>query len=141
MLKGLSGPKTERMKKKVIKVFKNYGLKITIKANLHIVDFLGITLDLSNNTYELYRKTGNYLVYINKSSNHTKTILRELAQSRSKRLSYRSSTKEIFQIATPMYSEALKKGGFNESLVFIPKTNASNNTNKKQRQCKIIWFN
>ena len=96
MLKGLSGPKTERMKKKVIKVFKNYGLKITIKANLHIVDFLGITLDLSSNTYELYRKTGNYLVYINKSSNHTKTILRELTQSRSKRLSYRSSTKEIF---------------------------------------------
>ena len=60
------------------KEFKDYGLKITIKANLHIVSFLGITLDLRNNTYEPYRKPGNYPVNINKKFNHPKTILREL---------------------------------------------------------------
>ena len=33
------------------KSFKDNGLKITIKANLDIVNFLDITLDLCNNTY------------------------------------------------------------------------------------------
>ena len=31
--------------------------------------------------------------------------------------------------------------GFNEPLVFTPKTNTSDNTSKKQRKLKIIWFN
>ena len=110
---------------------KFYGLKITIKANLHIVNFLDTTLDLSNNTYELYRKPYNRPVYINKNSSHPKTIWRELPKSISKRLSDLSSIKEIFQKATPIYSEALKESGVNEPLVFIPKINTSDNTSKK----------
>ena len=66
--------------------------------------------------------------------------LRELPKSISKRLSELSSNKEIFQKATPIYFEALKKSGFNEPLVFIPKANTSDNTTKKQRKRKIIWF-
>ena len=81
----------------------------TIKANLHRVNFLGITLDLRNNTYEPYRKPDNHPVDINKNSNHPKTILRELPISISKRLSDLSSNKEIFQKAAPLYFEALKK--------------------------------
>ena len=61
VLKGLSGPKTERLKKKVIKVFKHCGLEITIKANLYLVDFLDVTFDLCNITYEEYRKPTNHL--------------------------------------------------------------------------------
>ena len=59
-----------------------------------------------------------------------------------KRLPDLSSNKEIFQKATtPLYFEALKKSGFKGPLVFIPKTDISNNTSKKQRKHKIIWFN
>ena len=68
-----------------------------------------ITLDLRNNTYELYRKPNNHPAYMNKNSNHPKTILRELPKSISKRLSDLSSNKEFFQKATPIYFEALKK--------------------------------
>ena len=50
ILNGLSGPETERVEKKMIKSIKDYGLKITIKANVDIVNFLDITLDLCNNT-------------------------------------------------------------------------------------------
>ena len=67
--------------------------------------------------------------------------MRELPKSISKRLSDLSSNKEIFQKATPIYFEALKKSGFNEPLVFIPKTNTSDNISKKQRKRKIICFN
>ena len=50
ILKGLSRPETERVNKKLIKVFKDCELKVTIKANLHIVNFLDVTLNLRNNT-------------------------------------------------------------------------------------------
>ena len=75
-------------------------------ANLHIVNFLDIALDLRNSTYD------NHPVYINKNS-----VLRELPKSISKRLSDLSSNKDIFQKATPIYFEALEKSGFNEPLV------------------------
>ena len=87
------------------------------------MNFLDISLVLRNNTYELYRKQDNHPVYINKNSNYPKTIWRELPTSISKSLSDLSSSKEIFQKPTRIYYEALKKRGFNESLVFIPKAN------------------
>ena len=77
VLKGLSGPKPERLKKKVIKVFKHCGLEITIKANLYLVDFLDVTFDLCNITYEEYRKLTNHLAYINKISNNPTKTLKE----------------------------------------------------------------
>ena len=76
---------------------------------MHIVNFLGITLDFRNNAYELYRKPGNHPVYINKNLNYRKTILRELLKLISKKLFDLSSNKEIFEKATLIYSEALKK--------------------------------
>lgn len=63
----------------------DHGLKITIKADLHIVNLLDVTLDLHNNTYESHRKPDNHLVYNNKNFNHQKTILRELPNSISKK--------------------------------------------------------
>ena len=98
----------------LIKLFQDCAFKTTIKASLHIVNFLDITLDLRNNNYEPRRKPGNHPVYINKNSNDPKPILRELPKSISKRLSDLSSNKEIFQNATPMYFEALKKNRSNE---------------------------
>ena len=66
ILKGLSGPETVRVNKNIIKVFKDCELKITIKANLHLVNFLDITLNLRNNTDKPYRKPNSHPVYINK---------------------------------------------------------------------------
>ena len=90
ILKGLSSTENERVKKKS---FKDCGIKITIKTNLHLVNFLDITLDLHSHTYESSWKPGNHPVYFNKSSNHAKRILRELSKLVSKRLSDLSPTK------------------------------------------------
>ena len=46
VIKGLSGPEIERLKKNVIKTFKDCGLNITIEANLHAVNYLDVTFDL-----------------------------------------------------------------------------------------------
>ena len=65
ILKRLSGPEVERVKKKIMKVFKDCRLKITIKADLHILNFLDITLiyvitsmsHIGNQTIILYTLT------------------------------------------------------------------------------------
>ena len=138
-MKGLSGAETERVKERVIKAFEDCGLKITIKANLHIVNFLDITLDLRNNTYKPYREPYTYPVYINKNSNHPETILRVLPKAISKRLSDLSFNKEIFQKATQIYFQALKKMDlmnlyFSNQRQIPAMTPVKNNGNAK-------WFN
>ena len=59
----LSGPEIERLKKNVVKTFKDCGLNITIEANLHTVNYLNVTFDLRKDTYLAYRKPDNPPVY------------------------------------------------------------------------------
>ena len=42
--------------KELHKAFEQFGLKITAKSNLHVVNFLDVTFDLSNGKYKPYRK-------------------------------------------------------------------------------------
>ena len=56
VIKGLSGPEIERLKKSVVKTFKDYELNITIEANLHKANYLDVTFDLRKDTYLPYRK-------------------------------------------------------------------------------------
>lgn len=104
MWKGLSGPEPESVKKKAIKVFKDFGLKMILKANLHVMNFSNIAELLRNNTNEPCRKPKNHHVYMDKNSNLQKAILRKLPKLISKRLSDLSSTIKIFEKATPIYS-------------------------------------
>ena len=75
------------MRKRVIKIFKDCGLNITIKMNLKTVDFLDVRFDLINNTYRPFRKPNSEPVYIHKQSNHPPSILKELPKSINKRMS------------------------------------------------------
>ena len=82
-----SGPETERLRKNVIKTFKECGLNITSKSKLKTIDYLDVTFDLQSNSYKPYRKPDNLPVYIHKDSNHPPSILRELPKTIAKRLS------------------------------------------------------
>ena len=93
MLRNLSGPKAKRLRKNVVKIFKNCGLSITSKTNLKIVDYLNVTFDLQNNSYKPYRKPDNLPVNIHKNLNHPQTILNELPKIIAKRISDLSSSK------------------------------------------------
>ena len=46
VIKGLSGPQIERLKKNVVKTFKDFRLNITIEANLHTINYLDVAFDL-----------------------------------------------------------------------------------------------
>ena len=118
VIKGLSGPEIERLKKIVFKTFKDYRLNITIEANLHIVNYLDVTFDLRKGTYLPYRKPDNPPVHINSCSNHPPTVIKQLPKSISKRLSDLSSNEEIFEIAKPAYRDDLNKSGFQKKLIY-----------------------
>ena len=66
ILQNLSDPELERIRKRIIKIFKYCGLNITIKMNLKTVDFLDVRSDLVNNTYQPYSKPNNEPVYFHK---------------------------------------------------------------------------
>ena len=59
-----SGPDTERLRKKIIKLFKDKELQITIDANLIETDFLDVTFNLNSGKYWPYRKPNNPPLYI-----------------------------------------------------------------------------
>ena len=48
----MSKTEVERLKKKIVKIFKESSLSITVEYNLKSVDFLDVTSDLVNNTYK-----------------------------------------------------------------------------------------
>ena len=51
-------------------------LKITIKDNLKIVDFLDITMDLKTGEHKSYMKPNNTPLYVHKQSNHPPNIIK-----------------------------------------------------------------
>ena len=130
----------ESIKKKICKVFKSLGLKITIEANKKVVNFLDVTLDITNNKYYPYMKPENCPVYVNKKSNHPPTVLNAIPIGINKRLASISSDKESFDKAVPEYQQALRNSGYDHTLEYeqpkdLPK---KNNRNRKR---KITWFN
>ena len=73
ILKATSGSEAERIKKKIVKVFKDQGLRVTIQTNLKTVDFLDVTFNLPNDTFSpesfiLSRKITRFLRSLSSSS-------------------------------------------------------------------------
>ena len=132
----ISGPDSERIKKKIIKIFKSNGLNITVECNLIVTDFLDVTFDLKSGTYYPYRKPNNELLYINKHSNHPPSIIRQIPSMISKRISENSCDKNHFDKAAPDYNIALKNSGYNEAIKYIPIQ-----PKRQSRKRQIIWFN
>ena len=97
VIKCLSSLEIERLKKNVVKTFKDCGVNITIEANLHTVNYLDVTFNLRKDTYLPYRKPDNPPVYITNCSNHRPIVIKQLPKSISKRLSDLSSYEEIFE--------------------------------------------
>ena len=97
-----SGPRVERIKKKIIEVFKN-SLKITTHPNLIQTDFLDIPLNLQTEKFWPYIKPGDRTLYINSKSNHPSSIKNQMINMIGKRLTRNSGNREKFEKATPTY--------------------------------------
>ncbi len=93
----------ELIKKDLCAIFRKYGLKITIEANKKCVDFLDVTLNLTNGKHMPYTKPNNIPLYIHSKSNHPIVIIKNLPESINKRLSDISSDEEAFNRTAPTY--------------------------------------
>ena len=111
LCKRTSGPQAERKRKEIIKHFKNHRLAITIQSNVHIVNFLDVTLNLTDGSYFPYRKPNNTTQYIDDRSNHPPSILKQLPSAINRRISRISYHKKSFDKAKQHYKDAMKRSG------------------------------
>ena len=133
-----NGPKLDRLRKDIIKLFKYEDLNITIETNLSVTDFLDVTLDLNTGKFYPYRKPNNKPMYINSNSNHPPSIVKQLPIMVNKRISDLSFNEQEFNKAKPMYENALESSGFQFELKYNP---MNQNNKRRNRSRKIIWFN
>ena len=138
LLRKMNGQKTDKIRKQVIKLFKDAGFLLEIETKLKQIDFLNVTLNLNTGLHLPYKKPNDTLLYISTSSNHPPQVIRQLPNSINKRLYKNSSNKEVFNSVKQEYKMALKKSGYNSNLKYINQ-NKQRSTNKRSRN--IIWFN
>ena len=93
----------ELIKKKLCKIFQENELSITIQANLKVVNFLDVTLDLNSGLFKPYMKPNDIPVYIDKGSNHPPSILKNIPAAVNRRLSNISANATIFEDSAPPY--------------------------------------
>ena len=139
IFKNISGPKSEKTKKKIQKLFKENQLDIVIQCNMKRVNYLDVTLNLENPTYRPYQKENNQIKCNNIESNHPPSIIKQLPLSIESRLSSLFSSEEIFSDSVIPYQDALDKSGYKIKLKY--KANKDTVSNKKQQKRNIIWFN
>ena len=143
----MPGPALERTKKEIVKEFKRIGLAITIETGMRQVDFLDVTLDLSNEVYKPYKKPNSNTMYVNAKSNHPPTVIKHLPESVNKRLNDISCNEEVFNAAKGEYEKALQDAGYNFTLTYEVTNEEEElrrkerNEKKKARRRKVIWYN
>ena len=102
ILRSFSGPGCNR---RIITLFNDCELNITVKMNLKTVGFLDICLDLENNTYQPYRKPNNEPVFSHKQSNHPPNINKKPPTSVNKQIPDISCDENVFNNPKLIYEK------------------------------------
>ena len=71
LLRNLNGKETDKVRKNIIRVFKDIGFSLEIETNLKEVDFLDVSLNLRNGTFRHYKKPNDTLLYIHQTTHQT----------------------------------------------------------------------
>ena len=124
----------EKLRLRIMKIFDEQGLKITIEIGLKRVNFSDLTLDLETGLYKPYRKPGDKPLYVSALSNHPPLILKNLPIGIEKRLSDNSANKEIFDAAIPPMQAELNRCGYSHKLEYKPSRKSNQEGNKKARK-------
>ena len=122
VLRNMNARGIDKIRKIIIKMFKDVGFQLEIKSNLKQIEFLNVTFNLMIGLCIPYKKPNNNLLYINASSDHPPQAIKQLTNSINNRLCENSANEQVFNTVKP-YSEEIHQNG-------------SNN-----RTHKIIWFN
>ena len=135
----LSPQETEDTKKIICEIFGRYNLSITTKANMNVVNFLDVQLNLETGSFKPYSKDNDKPSYVHSLSNHPPGIIKNIPISINRRLSKISSTKELFDAAVKDFQDELDSRGYHHKLEFEENIQTCNT--KRNRSRKISWFN
>ena len=138
VFKNKSGPESEIIKKSIQAIFRENELKVTIQCNLKIVDYLGVTFNLTDSSYRPFNETNNEINYIHKQSNHLPSIIKQLPLSVERRLSKLSSNEKIFIDSIPICQEALIKAGYNHELTYQKPDQKKDVSQQRKRQNYLV---
>ena len=137
-----NGQEVERVRKKLTKLFQEEGLKITTEANITVVDYLDVVLDLKNNSFKPFTKVNANTKYVSLHSNHPPRVLSNLPDAIAKRLSSVSSSREMFEAEVGHYQQALAEAGYKDDLEYVELLDGEeDNGMKKHRSRATIWYN
>ena len=81
VFKNISGPQAEKIKKHFQNIFRKNNLNIIVKCNLKVVDYLDLTLNLSDGWYKPFHQPNSETNYFHRKSNHPPTIIKQLPLS------------------------------------------------------------
>ena len=139
----LTSRQTDLIKKKIKAVFDRHGLKIDIEVNKNVVDYLDVTLDMKKETYQPFTKPNHVPIYVHKLSNHPPSVLKNIPQSVNDRLCKLSSSKELFDAASPQYQESLRQSGYSYKLEYKEMSgNVENQPRRRRnRRRRVTYFN
>ena len=145
-----NGPLCSSIQKRIIRALKFLGFKIEISSNIKIVNFLDVTLDLSNNSYKPFIKTNLNPSYIDINSNHPKNVIKQVQKAVNLRICKLSANEKNFKESSKRYIDALKNSGFKEDFRYLKKEDIANEIIKennnydqkiKNRKRIILYFN
>ena len=108
----------DKIRKKLHKIFNDLGLTITVETTLNRVNFLDVTMNLHQNSYEPFRKPNNTPLYINIESNHPPHVKKNIPIAVNKRLTMLSSSQKLFDTHKEEYQVALKKSGYTHDMTY-----------------------
>ena len=111
-----SGPQIESIKKKIIQIFKQEGLKVTAEANTKTAQYLDFTLNLDKKIHMPFHKQNANIVYVNKKSNHPPLVLNNIPKGIENRLSRLSSNETCFNNEKHIFQKALDDAGYSHQL-------------------------
>ena len=89
--------KCDGIRKRLHRLFGEFGFKLVTQTDLKISDYLDVTLNLYNGTVSPFRKRNQDLRYVDRRSNHPIQVFKHIPKGIEHRLSNNSSNKEIFE--------------------------------------------
>ena len=89
--------KCDDIRKRLYKLFDEFGFRLDITTDLKIIDYLDVTLNLYSGTVSPFRKRNQDLRYVDRGSNHPTQVFKHVPKGIEHRLSNNSSNKEIFE--------------------------------------------
>ena len=141
MYRRIPATRLNKIIKTIKDLFKEMGLEITMEKDLTRVNFLDITFDLSEETFEQYRKPNDKPNYVNVESNHPKMIIKNIPKAVNRRLSEISCSNDKFIKHKETYQNALNNSGHRYKLQYEDIDRRVKTKKTKQRKRKILYFN